>query len=251
MEQSTPWNGSFLVDDDADGAIRLRQIGVKAFRLDSVVRYVGEQTGLEGKVADHVIDEMRQVGPKHLPVTDLTSVPQPLRWFVSQYGTHTPAALIHDRLIGIDPPLVGLTDAYADRYFRVMLQDLGVRWIRRWLMWTAVALRTRSKAGVALLCGLVLWTLASLVGMTLAVVALVNRDWGLLVITALAPFAFALLWGRQYGAGLLGALAAPWILPPTVLGGIGYGIYALLERITGCFVDRDRTSPEPLSYGSF
>lgn len=251
MDQPTPWAASFLVDDTAGGPIRLHQVGVKTFALESVVRFVGEHTGLEGKVADPVIDEIRQVGPTQLPVTDLASVPQSLHWFVSPYGTHTPAALIHDRLIGIDPPLAGLTDAYADRYFRSMLQDLGVRWIRRWLMWTAVALRTRSKAGGALLGGLVVWTLASLSGMSLAVVALVHRDWGLLIITALAPFAFALLWGRQYGAGLLAALAAPWILPPTVLGGIGYGIYALLECIAGRFVDRDTTSPEPLSYGSF
>jgi hypothetical protein len=34
-----------------------------------------------------------------LPFTDLTSVPQPLCWLVGQYGSHTPAAPIHDRLI--------------------------------------------------------------------------------------------------------------------------------------------------------
>lgn len=251
MGPPAPWNGSFVVDGEAGGAIRLRQVGVNDFALESSVRYVGERTGLEGSVADRVIDEIRHVGPATLPVTDLTSVPQALRWFVSQYGTHTPAALIHDRLVDAEPPIEGLTDVHADRYFRVMLHDVGVRWIRRWLMWTAVALRTRSKAGGATLAGIVVWVLASLAGMGTAVAALLRGDWLLLAGAAVAPFLFAALWGRQYGAGLLGALAAPWLLPPTVVGMVGFWVYALLERLAGVFVDRDRTSPEPLRYESF
>lgn len=251
MVQATPWNGSFVVDDKVGGVIHLRQVGVNEFDLESAIRYVGERTGLEGKVDDDVLDNIREVGPATLPVTDLTSVPQSLRWFVSQYGTHTPAALIHDRLIGVSPAIPGLTDVYADRFFRVMLHDVGIRFIRRWLMWAAVALRTRSKAGGIKLLSVFVWVLASLAGMSVAMTAVLKRDWLLLLLTMLAPFVFALLWGRQYGAGLVAALAAPWILPPTVFGTIGFGIYAALEWIAGWVVDRDRTSPEPLRYGSF
>ena len=246
-----PWAGSFLVDGDPNGAIRLRQVGVKDFALESTIRYIGAHTGLEGKVDEACIEEIRQVDPATLPVTDLASVPQPLRWFVSQYGSHTPAALIHDRLIGVTPPIPGLTDPYADRFFREMLKDVKVRWLRRWLMWAAVAARTRSKSGMRKLVGLVVWALASLVGMTAVVVAVATQQWPLLLVSAVAPFVLALLWGRQYGAGLVAALAAPWLLPPTVLGVGGFCVYALLERAAGLFVERTEEPPEPLAYRSF
>ena len=246
-----PWAGSFLVDDDPDGAIKLRQIGINDFALESTVEYIGAKTGLEGKVDAACLAEIRRVGPASLPVTDLTSVPRALRWFVSQYGSHTPAALVHDRLIGIDPPIPGFTDAYADRFFRVMLQDLGVRWMRRWLMWSAVAVRTRSKSGLLKLVGLVIWCLGSLTGMTAAVVAVATHGWLLLLLSAVAPFVLALLWGRQYGAGLVGALAAPWILPPTVLGVAGFLVYAALEWTIGLFGRDHDEHPERLSYESF
>lgn len=246
-----PWAGSFLVDDDANGAIRLRQIGVKEFALESTIRYVGASTGLEGMVDEACDAEIRQVGPTTLPTTDLTSVPQPLRWFVSQYGSHTPAALIHDRLIGVDPPIPGLTEAYADRYFRFMLKDVKVRWLRRWLMWAAVAARTRSTSGPRQLAGLILWFAGALAGMTAGVVAVATQSWLLGLAAAVAPFPLALLWGRQYGAGLVGAIAAPWLIPPTVLGAAGFGVYWVLERIAGLFVEKTDVAPEPLSYEAF
>ena len=61
--------------------------------------------------------------------TDLASVPGPLRWFLGSYGVHTPAVLIHDRLIPTPPDMVGrITEQQADRYMRFMLKALGVRW---------------------------------------------------------------------------------------------------------------------------
>jgi hypothetical protein len=246
-----PWADSFLVDGDRNGAIRLRQVGVKDFALESTIQYVGADTGLEGKVPEACLAEIRQVDPSTLPVTDLASVPQPLRWFVGQYGSHTPAALIHDRLIGLETPIEGLNDTYADRYFRFMLKDVKVRWLRRWLMWAAVATRTRSHSGLAKLLGLIVWFVASIAGMATAVVAVATQSWPLFLLSAVAPFVLALLWGRQYGAGLVAALAAPWLVPPTVLGVAGFCIYAVLERIAGLVVERTLRRPEPLSYGSF
>lgn len=257
MAEQAPWSRSFVVMDPATGsasstgAIRLSQVGMNDFVLESAIRYVGGRTGLEDKLGDAVLDDIREVGPGTLPVTDLTSVPQPLRWLVSQYGSHTPAALIHDRLIDPAPPIEGLTDADADRYFRFMLQDIGVRWLRRWLMWAAVAFRTRWKAGGAVAASVVVWALTSAAGMSLAVVALAGRNWTLLLLAVAAPFASATLWWRQYGAGLVAAIAAPWVLPPTIFGAIGFVLYAGLERVAGLFVDKEVTPVEPLRYESF
>lgn len=257
MSGPAPWSRSFVVADPASGAvspdaaIRLYQTGPKQFALQSTVRYVGARTGLEGKVDDAVIADVREVGPATLPVTDLASVPQPLRWLVAQYGVHTPAALVHDRLIGPRPDLPGLTDAYADRYFRFMLRDVGVRLLRRWLMWAAVALRTRWKAGGARSVSVAVWAVASLAGIVLAVTAVADGNAPLLVLTSVAPFVFAALWWRQYGAGLVAAAAAPWVLPPTIFGAAGFYVYAALEWLAGRFVEREATPVEPLRYESF
>jgi hypothetical protein len=49
MVERAPWSKSFLVDGSPGGAIRLSQTGLKEFELASTVRYIGEQTGLEGQ----------------------------------------------------------------------------------------------------------------------------------------------------------------------------------------------------------
>jgi len=49
--------------------------------------------------------------------------------------------LIHDRLIGIENGPSDLTDVLADRYFRFMIEAVGMSWLRRWMMWAAVAFR--------------------------------------------------------------------------------------------------------------
>lgn len=276
-DDPVPWKGSFDVDGIDGGPIDLVQVARKHFLLRSTITYTGERTGLEGKLDDAVITNLRTVTPEQLCTsdnpdgrTDLTSVPSALQWFVSQYGAHTPAALVHDRLIGIEEEVKGLSDALADRYFRFMLADLKVRWVRRWLMWTAVALRTRFKTGPRHRIGVVVWVVASLVGLSVGAWSLVTGNWATLAIASVAPVAFAGLWGGQYGAGLLGAYAAVWILPPTVIGAVGYFIYAGIEQATG-FVGRLARSlgrrerrgepgaptpaaeakPEPISYSAF
>lgn len=256
MATQAPWSPSFVVTHpngviSPGGAICLCQVDSKGFVLESSIRYVGGETGLEGKVDDEVIAEIRHVGPDDLRTTDLTSVPQALRWLVSQYGSHTPAALIHDRLIGKKSPVEGVTDVHADRYFRFMLRDLGVRLLRRWLMWAAVALRTRWKAGGVKSASVFIWGVASLGGMSLFVVAVTSQNWRLLLLAVAAPFLFGFLWWRQYGAGLVAAIAAPWVLPPTIFGAIGFYLYAALEWFIGLFVDSDTPPVEPLRYRSF
>lgn len=233
----TPWSGSFEVKDDPSGAIHLEQIDSENFELHSTVCYIGDQTGLEEYLSDDALAEIRVVTPVKLPTTDLTSVPGVLRWFAGRYGVYTPAALIHDWLIPqpVTPAIPGMTDQYADRYFRFMLEDLGVPVIRRWLMWAAVAARSRWQQGPLQKALLSIWVIASLAGMTAFVYGWATGSVATMVAAALAPFLFALLWERQYGAGIVAAYSAPWILPPTIFALVGYGIYLVLEWIVGLF----------------
>jgi Protein of unknown function (DUF1353) len=57
-----------------------------------------------------------------------------------------PAALIHDRLIGIENGPSDRTDVLADRYFRSMLEAVGMSRLRRGMMWAAVAFRATRPA---------------------------------------------------------------------------------------------------------
>ena len=239
-----PWKRAFTITYEgndkhcADGVV-LEQIASKQFILRSTVRFNGV-TGLEGRIPDAEVDTIRTVTPTTIgSTTDLASVPTPLQWLVSRYGVHTPAALIHDRFIGMSDDLrkcvgVGsLTDAYTDRYFRFMLEAVGVRWLRRWMMWAAVALRTRWMSGPVKKILMIVWLLASVTGIGVAIVGIATGNWWWVVASSLAPVLFALLWERQYGAGLVAAYTAVWVLPPTVLGAVGYVIYRLLEGIAG------------------
>jgi hypothetical protein len=233
----TPWLGSFKVEGDPSGGIRLEQVDTKHFELHSTVRYIGRRTGLEDYLSEDALTEIRVVSPEKLPTTDLTSVPGVLRWFAGRYGVHTPAALIHDWLIPqpSTPVIPGMTDQYADRYFRFMLEDLGVPVIRRWLMWAAVAARSRWQQGLLQKMFLTVWFIASVAGMAAFIYGWVDGNILLVVAAALAPFIFALLWQRQYGAGIVAAYSAPWIVPPTIFALAGYGVYLMLEWIVGIF----------------
>jgi hypothetical protein len=234
-----PWEDSFEVDGLAGGPIKFQQVTNKSFLLGSSIRYFGPDTGITGLPND-LDNRIRSLRLEDYPEgfeTDLASVPGPLRWFMGSYGVHTPAAMIHDMLIPTPAALVGsLTEQQADRYFRFMLHDLGVRWFKRWLMWSAVALRTRYAAKGVLRWTLVAWIVASLVGISLFVGSLITASWGWLVVSLVAPVVLAGLWGRQYGAGIIGAIAAPWFLPPTALAAAGYGVYWLSEQAFGAFV---------------
>lgn len=81
-------------------------------------------------------------------VTDLTTVPRFLHWLVLPYGAYTRAAVLHDWLLEqlavwhttdtpeAPPPPANSRD--ADGIFRRVMQDLGVPWAKRWVMWAAV-----------------------------------------------------------------------------------------------------------------
>lgn len=225
------WGGVFAfgTTDAPEDAIRIAQLDERYFRLESRVEYLG-LTGLEGTLHPNVIRELRVVEVGQLLRTDLASVPGPLRWFVNSYGSHTPAALIHDRLIPVEDNEDGLTDIYADDYFRHMLHATGEPWIRRWLMWTAVAYRTRLATRRA---SMVLWTLSAIVGMIIFIVGLATSNLWMVGVASVAPVLASALWSGQYRAGLMAAVSALFIVPPTVAAALGYGAYWSCERIAG------------------
>jgi hypothetical protein len=251
VRSEAPWAGSFDVLGDPRGRIVLKQLDGTTFELASTIVYTGERTGLEGKLDDVTIDALRWVSPERLPTTDLASVPPALRWFVGTYGIHTPAALIHDWMIEKGPPVVGgLTPQYADRYLRFMLRDLGVRWIRRWLMWTAVALRSRWETGTRRRVMVSAWIVAALVGVGAFVVGAIAGNLTMVVAAAAAPLVVSLLWGRQYPAGIWASGTALFILPPAVIGALAFGIYLALEWLVGA-VSGGRSGTQPYGYRDF
>lgn len=81
--------------------------------------------------------------------TDFASIPFFLTWLVPKDGVHTPAAILHDTLIdgqvGIDYDTsdgAQIDERHADYLFREAMRNSGVGVVRRWIMWSAVTLKT-------------------------------------------------------------------------------------------------------------
>ena len=187
---AAPWANCFKDPDQPSqpASIQLQQVTRKTFILGSSLEYIGE-TGVPTLPADACVLRPEDLGDPAL--TDLASVPSALRWFVSSYDVHTPAALLHDRLIGPTNDL-GVSEIDADRFFRYMLKALGVRFVRRWMMWTAVAFGTRWRSK-HLRPMLILWLLAAVTGMSTFVYGLFVHNWWLVIVAALAPLPTSLV----------------------------------------------------------
>src|SRR5690349_12750766 len=138
-ERLPPWSRSFEILEEnggpADGdSIAIRQVTEKTFRLGCKVRYLCK-TGLEGKISalrdqsgnaderrdrlNDVLEHLKKVDDAVLGETDLASVPRAMQWLVPRYGAHTPAALLHDRMIGKSPQgdECEIENWAADRFF--------------------------------------------------------------------------------------------------------------------------------------
>ncbi len=85
--------------------------------------------------------------------TDLASIPAFVSWLVPKDGRHTQAALVHDAMIvnrskgevpdfESSPKVEKLVDIEADAIFRRGMEVSGVPPVRRWMIWSAVAMRT-------------------------------------------------------------------------------------------------------------
>jgi len=251
----SPWRvarGSGFEVRDPQGEVGLVQIDpsrflvTKAFRFsDSAVeKMLTDQLVESGKSADdarRAVDDARTFTPTSENPTDMASIPRFMRWFENPYGQHTLAAIIHDQLIvnELNGGALG-SDTLSDRFFREMMRSAGVPLLKRWIMWSAVALRSRWAAGGFTRLKLVIWVVLA----TCGIAAFVNAagaalfDWAhpvatglLLLIAVVLPFASAPLWGKQYGASLVAAIAALWILPAAAFAALGYVVYQILEFV--------------------
>jgi uncharacterized protein DUF1353 len=72
--------------------------------------------------------------------TDFASVPRVFVWFIPRYGRYTKAAILHDYLCSIEVPAHHISRIEADGIFRQAMRELGVPFLRRWIMWAAVRL---------------------------------------------------------------------------------------------------------------
>src|SRR5262245_3236097 len=244
-DEVIPWGGAFLIDGHPNAPIELDQYTAKDFVFVGTLRFVGDM-GLDESTYPKITAAMKEMARgldgARLQRTDLASIPRFLRWFELPYGRHTPAALIHDGLIVGGSPNSGdlRSDTASDRYFRYMLAAVDVPCFKRWIMWAAVALRTRWAVGGWRRLSVVVWVLLAALG----IVALVTaswaiasggaspgdvNEWALLAGALGAPLVAGVLWGKQWGASLVIAVAAPFLLPPAAIAAAGYAIYWVLE----------------------
>jgi len=233
--ETNPDTGQPELVPSPGNAIRLHQLNRKEFALACRITYYRGKTGLEGKkgMTSEALKEIRTVRPADLGgPTDLVSVPRWMRWFVGRYGEHTPAALVHDRFIGIHPDkqVEGMSDERADRFFRFMLQRSGVSFLKRWIMWAGVAFRTRFAAGrldahghrtwkgIFKRASLLLWAVGLITVIWFAIPAALDGDWGRVGWLAVIPAILSALWLQQFGAGLVAAyVAIPLVLPGVLI----------------------------------
>jgi hypothetical protein len=236
------------------GEVGLIQIDAQEFLVldefrfsdPTVVKELTDQLvglGWSAEDARRAVDDARTITPQRENPSDLASIPQFMRWFENSYGRHTLAAIIHDQLIGDEPNAGALrSDTLSDHFFREMLGSAGVPWLKRWIIWAAVAMRTRWAAGGLRRASLCLWVVLAVTGISSFVWAAGTvwpgwtspvSAWVLVLVAVLLPFLSAPLWGRQYGASLVAAAAALWVLPAAVLAVVGFAVYQLLEWVAG------------------
>jgi len=242
------------VDDGGEvGLIQIdasRFLVTKPFRFSSDVvekTLIGQliESGQSAEDARRAVDDARAFTPTSENPTDMASIPRFMRWFETTYGPHTLAAIIHDQLIVNEPNAGALSsDTLSDRFFREMMRSAGVPWLKRWIMWSAVALRSRWAAGGLRRLSLGIWIALAIAGSAAFVNAAgaVLFGWAhpvdsslLVLIAGMLPFASAPLWGKQYGASLVAAIAALWILPAAAFAALGYVVYQCLEFLAEKF----------------
>jgi hypothetical protein len=239
---------------DPSGRVGMAQLDDDNFAVTTAFEFVGTaalddlRKGLRraGKVPDveQAIAKVARFAPgdEGPHGTDLASVPPFMRWFVNTYGAHTLAAIVHDRLITDGGPNQGelMSDTLSDRFFRQMMRAAGVPWLKRWIMWAAVAMRTRWAAKGWRRLTLLVWVALAATGITVSAAwfGAVVLGWphlaglsptAMAIVALVMPFVSSALWGRQFGASLVAAVAALWILPGAALAAGGFAVYRTIE----------------------
>jgi hypothetical protein len=163
-----------------------------------------------------------------LPLTDFASIPTYVSWFVTRYGRHTPAALVHDQLIAD-----GVSNAdrvRADDLFLEMMEHLDVPVVRRSVMWAAVTMATRWCHGMRGKVTLVGWGATATGGLVLLVAGAARRRWRWAALALLLPIPASAWWGRHARAGLIAGYALIPVVLPAAFSAGGYGTYWLVEE---------------------
>ncbi|MGH9119171.1 MAG: DUF1353 domain-containing protein [Acidimicrobiales bacterium] len=184
--------------------------------------------------------------------TDLASIPRPFMWLVPGLGTHLPAVVLHDGLVvapGGEPTHLGprIDREEADRILRDAMASLATPRIRRWLMWSGVALATAWSTLTPR------WWWRSLVTATITIVAVLgvaatldiidvwdglpwmaDRPWwaelgGGVVLAVLIPLLVSIAWGRRWPAGAILGVALALLLHVTVVLLALLGVYWMAE----------------------
>lgn len=217
--------------------VLLRQVDAKTFRLAQPFRYD------DGTMRFDVPEE---------DVTDLASVPRFLTWLVPRYGRHTLAALLHDNLQGHPT----ISPEQADEIFRDSMGSTGVPLTRRWLMWSAVAVRTQWKHGGLRSFGVFAWVaMFGLMALALWPVVLIRPVLSFsgraVALSALAvvgaivlAVALSFLWGRLWKVGALGAIALLFFTMQVLLVLIALGLYLGIEwLVENVVVKKEKRNP--------
>jgi len=79
--------------------------------------------------------------------TDFASVPRVFVWLLPRYGRYTKAAILHDYLWRVAVPAGRISLIDADGILRQAMRELGVPFLRRWIMWAAVRWGALTKPG--------------------------------------------------------------------------------------------------------
>lgn len=210
------------LQSETEPKVKLLQVSPNSFQLLEGFRFQ-RPAGKEPRVLTVPAHDPSRP-PSGANSTDLASVPWFLWWFVSSHGRHTKAALLHDHLV-LDP---GFDRSEADLVFREALEDSGVSWVRRWLMWSGVTLATtwdhqRLRLIVFvthLLLALALGALWLTGSVALLPVDQIPGWW------VLAAMTLGLGWGLQWPLAVAGVLL---VGPPTVLVGASVAVVFALE----------------------
>jgi Protein of unknown function (DUF1353) len=207
------------LSDETAPDILLKQVSPNAFQLLEGFRY--QAPTAEKKVYTVPAHDTGRPPDDPQNSTDLASVPAYLWWFVASYGRQTLPAVLHDRLI--DDRIQAPRREEADLVFRYALRESDVSWLRRRLMYVAVALATtwtKSKLLIVLFA-------VHLAGLPATVAAwrLGWVPWWLPVWVTLAGFA----WGL--GRWPLTVVALVLLGPPTILVWIALGVVWFIELV--------------------
>jgi hypothetical protein len=221
--------------------IKLEQTGPNRFELTQGFRY---------KAPDR--DDPYSV-PADVTGTDLASVKWPVWWLVASYGMHTKAALLHDALIepsATYPENDRVERTRADWLLFTALKESNIgpidkqkrpSWVRRWLMYSAVATvgTLRKEALVRFLLffthlvlfwALVLWWMCdNWIADSWPISALdwwpLGLSWTFLVVGGIGFLWPALLFTKvnvrlSFGIWPTALFASVFVLPPSILAGL-------------------------------